>query len=152
MNSTIQALMLELELNQSEVSRRIAKETRCIISPTTIGRAIKGEASDVTTALIIYVLEGLKEDSDERDLIVKGYQGSHSYDRDSETSFTTHFIEASNEEHAIQKLMALGFAITQTRNETDYDCTGQWYCSPPTVDYLKGRHCYAVTNCFTLDV
>ncbi|WP_432773914.1 hypothetical protein [Vibrio parahaemolyticus] len=142
-------LMHDTNTNQAQAARLLS-DTGAPIHQGTIARMLKGESRPSLTALAIYALERMHADMEHPSDIHPDYQGEQTYHGEGIT-YTTYFMEADSEQEAINKVGAL-FDLVPTRNETDYDCTGQWYRSSPQVDYLVGRNCYAVTTTLTLDV
>lgn len=144
-------LMHDMNLNQGQAALLLVKEANALITQSTIGRMLRGEAKPSLTALAIFALERIQQDREHPTDLHRDYQGAQSFG-DENTEHTTHFVSAHSPEEAIKKLVAIGFDLAPTRNETDYDCTGMWYRSSPQVDYIVSRNCYAVTTTLTLDV
>jgi len=145
-------LMHDMDLNQAQAAQLLVIEANAVLNQSTIGRMLRGEAKPSLTALAIYALERIQQDREHPHDLHRDYQGMQEYQRDNETQIETHFIEAQSPEEAINKLASLGIPVEPTRNETDHDCTGEWYRSRPAVDYIVSRQCYAVTIQYSLDV
>lgn len=150
LEAKLMLLMHDMNLNQAQAACLLVEEANAIISQSTIGRMLRGEAKPSLTALVIFALERIQEDRKHPSDLHPDYQGSQTFG-EAETEYTTHFVAARSPEEALNKLVAMGFDLTPTRNETDYDCTGQWHRSNPQVDYLVGRNCYAVTTTLRQD-
>lgn len=145
-------LLHDLKLSHAQAALKLSQELNFAISPKTIELVLSGDARQSMITLIRYALERQLDESGHPSDISPDYQGSTTYSPDAETEYHTHFISAESEQEAIDKLVALGFNLSPSRNETDYDCTGEWYRSPPFSEYMNGRGCYAVTTRYHRDV
>ncbi|MCY9864980.1 hypothetical protein OTK49_20910 [Vibrio coralliirubri] len=127
-------LISELGLDYAQARAVVYKRTDCLLDEHEFGGVLTGQ---VGFALAKLVLMALKEEATELradklelnhpDIISVGEMSNNS-----EEQIMFYTVRAKTAEDAIQKLADYGVNIEGHRNETDYDCSGQWCAAPLT--------------------
>jgi hypothetical protein len=144
----IDELMKTLGLNQPQAAAAVLKETNYFINQSTISRCLDGKARKGTVAFIHYALSNISNKSQNQNpfLLHPDYQGSQTYVLNKDCEYHTHFMRANSEHEAIEKLLDIGFCLAVGVNSSEPDASGEWFRTPPVVDRLDARNCYAVTT------
>lgn len=127
-------LTTEFGFDESQVRAIVLERTGFLLGDHEFGGVLTGQVSAVLAQL---VLMALKEEAEVRqaldleqkhpDIISVGEMST-----DPEEQIMIYTVRADTAESAIQKLADYGVNVQGNRNETDYDCSGQWCAAPLT--------------------
>lgn len=156
----IQHLIRMLEITTEDARIAICVESNCVISPESMETILNGEGRNCDTALALYALKNIYEKRiaeakpplEDRE---EDFLGCIEHEYRGEYNVKMYVVKASSPEEAITKLASWGINVHGNRNDTDYDCTGQWcanQANPNLVERIKCLDAYGVPMHWVLDV